>query len=668
MRRTVASLSITAAVLLAAGAAILGTGIGPASAFTPGEGTGKSWCATYGGTALGSYRDVYACRPDRKTAGRTPFDTVDGFQPTELANRFLYTATGHTLFDNDVAGDFVARASSMFGIPSVAATASSALPGAGDIVSMWGGRSKQKETGDRTQVAIVTAVASTTWGWTITTLNQSDPSDTRGADGFNSITVSANRKTWNAEDGFYSDFAWLRLGPAGGGGTPAPAPTPSPTSTSTGSSRWQADQAPSAGGAQVGQLQAVACAAAASCTAVGTSDNSALLVTRSGSTWTPVKVPLPASTADGSGLTAVTCPSASQCVAAGSYRGSGLEQGLLLAGYGRNWTATTAPLPAGGAAKPDAVMTSVACATGSSCVAVGQYVAGKSDQGLLVTGYGSAWSPQQAPLPLDAGAQPAAQLGSVSCSSATACTAVGSYVDKLGNRQGLLVTLRGGRWTAARSPLPADATVPGAELSAVECPRLTECVAVGTYSAGSAGLIVTGTGTTWTAAAAQLPPGAGPAPAASFPDIACSGATCVAVGSYTDATGNRQGMLVSVRGTITAQTAPLPTGSAPAQGIPGAELTSVACPTPAGCVAVGVYTDTTGEARLMLVTGAASAWKASEAPVPANARIVGSQAQGVLAPPAFAFVSCADASACVAVGSYPARKLGIAGLIVTGQV
>jgi hypothetical protein len=656
-RRSVASLSIAAAVLLAAGAAILGTGIGPASAFTPGEGTGKKWCASYGGTALGSYHAVYACRPDRKTAGKTPFDTVAGFQPTELVNRFLYTVDGHTLFDNDVAGDFVALASSKFGIPSSTAGASAALPGAGDIVSMWGGLSKQKKNGDRTQVAIVTAVARAASGWTITTLNQSDPSDTDGADGFNTIIVSANRKTWSAEHGFYSDFAWLRLASAGGGGAPAPA----------GGSAWQAAQAPAPGGPQAGQLEAVACATAVDCAAVGTSDGLAMLVTRSGSTWAPVKVPLPASSANGSSLSAVTCPSASQCIAGGSYHGSGLQQGLLLAGHGRTWTATTAPLPAGAAADPDALITSVTCATGSSCIAVGQYAAGKSDEALLITGYGSAWSPRRAPLPPDADAHPAAQLVSVSCTSATACTAVGSYVDKLGNRQGLLVTLADGHWAAARSPLPAGATVAGAELSAVECLRPAGCVAVGTYLAGSAGLIVAGSGTTWTAARAPLPAGAAPAPAASFHDIACSGATCVAVGSYTDASGNRRAMLVSLRGATSAQTAPLPVGFAPAQGSPGAELTSVACPTAAECVAVGVYTDTSGEARLMLVTGAGTAWKATRAPVPANARTVGSQAQGPLAPPALAFVTCPNTSECVAVGSYPARTLAIAGLIATGR-
>src|SRR5580658_1085995 len=118
-----------------------------APAFTRGEGTGKTWCQTYGGTSLGSYRDVYACKAGRKTSGKTPFDSYAGFQPTELANRFLYAVTGHTLFDNDVAGNFVALASASFALPESAAGPRGGLPVPGDIISMWGGRSQQRENG-----------------------------------------------------------------------------------------------------------------------------------------------------------------------------------------------------------------------------------------------------------------------------------------------------------------------------------------------------------------------------------------------------------------------------------------------------------------------------------------------------------------------------------------
>jgi len=655
-RRHIASLSVVLGVAVAAGTALVLTGIGPAGAFTPGEGTGKAWCASYGGTSLGSYRDVYACRPRRKTAGKTPFDSYAGFQPTELANRFLYAVTGHTLFDNDVAGNFVALASASFAIPDLASGTAGGLPAAGDIISMWGGRSRQLMNGDRTQVAVVTAVRPSAAGWTITTLNQGDPSDTASALGFNTITVSRNRKTWSALDGFYADFAWLRLTRTGGGGA---APPPA--------AGWHAAQAPGSSAAPGGPLTAVACATATSCAAVGTSDGSAVLAARTGTSWAPVAVPRPASATTAASLTAVTCPAAAACLAAGSYRSAGRQQGLLVFGHGSAWTATTAPLPGNAATSPQARVSAVACSSASACVGVGQYATSTSRAALLVSGHGSAWSGQAAPLPADASSRPAAQLVSVACPSATACTAVGSYTDRLGNRQGMLVTLRGTSWGAVRAPLPADASVPGAALSAVACASTTSCTAVGSYSAGARAFAVSGTRATWTAVRVPLPAGAAASPAPTFRSIACPAVTCVAVGGYTDSAGGSQGLVMTGHGAVfTAARAALPAGAAAAQGSPGAQLASVACPAAASCVAVGVYTDTAGEAQILLLSLAGSSWSAIRAPAPADARTVGSQAQGALAPPALSSVACAGAPHCVAVGSYPARKLGIAGLIVTG--
>jgi hypothetical protein len=654
-RRRIASLSIAVGLALTAGTAILLTGIGPAGAFTPGEGTGSGWCARYAGTSLGSYHDVYACKPDSKTAGKTPFDSYAGFQPTELANRYLYAVTGHTLFDNDVAGNFVALASASFALAQATSGASAGLPAAGDIISMWGGRSKQRENGDHTQVAIVTAVSAGTAGWIITTLNQGDPSDTDGRRGFDTIAVSRNRKTWSALNGFYADFGWLRLGHA----KPAPAPPPA---------TWQAVQAPGNGSAPGRSLTAVACATTASCAAVGTASGSAVLIARTGPVWTPVTVPTPASATTATSLTAVTCPAATTCLAAGSYRSAGRQQGLLVSGHGSMWTATTAPLPGNAAASPQARITAVACASGSSCVAVGQYATGTSRAALLVAGHGSAWSAGPAPLPADASSRPAAGLVSVACPSATVCTAVGSYVDKLGNRQGLLTVLHGTSWSAVRAPLPAGASVPGAVLSAVACPTVTRCVAIGSYSAASRGFAVSGAGTSWAAARTPQPAGAAASPAVTFRAIACPAGACVAVGSYLDSAGSRHGLVVTGQGSaFTAARAALPAGAAPAQGSPGAQLASVACPSAAACVAVGSYTDTAGEAQVLLLTLGGSTWTAMRAPNPADARTVGSQAQGTLAPPALSSVACPGAGQCVAVGSYPARKLGMTGLILTGR-
>jgi hypothetical protein len=665
-----------AAVTAAALAAVLPATAAVTSTFTPGEGTGAAWCPGYDGFNLGSYMDVYACTAKTKNAGKTPFDSYGGFQCTELANRYFYSVTGRTLFDNEEGGNFVALAAAAYSIADAQSGSPGILPAAGDIISMWGGRSGQKQNGSRTLVAIVTEVKATSSGWTITTLNQGDHSDTDGRRGFNTITVSAGGTSWSTEDGFYATFDWLKLadpsGGNGGGGNGGTSGTGGGTGTGagTGSASWTATQAPLTGSALTGQLLAVACSSAADCTAVGVSGTLAMLVYRSAGTWKPAAVPLPSSSATDARLTAVACPSGSACLAAGQYRSSGRLQGMLLSGHGSAWTATMAPLPAKAAAEPDVSLAAVACTSASSCVAVGQYTGSSgSSYGLLVIGHGSSWTARQAPLPPDAAAHPHAQLASISC-LASGCVAVGNYTDDAGNEQGLVVTGSGSSWIGTRAALPASAVTPGAVLSAVTCPATGDCVAVGSFSANQQGMVLTGWGTSWQATSTPLPAGAAADPAATFHQIFCSGTTaCLAVGSYAAGTGGNHGLLLSGHGsTWTAASARLPSGAAADQGTPGASVISVACATASICVAAGHYTDTAGDARVLLLSWHGASFGATRAPLPANDRTVGSQAQGALGPPLLAAVTCPSAVTCIAVGTYPARTPGMEGLVETGQV
>ena len=71
------------------------------------------------------------------------------------------------------------------------------------------------------------------------------------------------------------------------------------------------------------------------------------------------------------------------------------------------------------------------------------------------------------------------------------------YTDSSGNGQGLLVTGSGTSWTAAEAPLPANAAAdPVAGLTSVACPSASSCVTAGTYygSGNHQGLLVTGSG------------------------------------------------------------------------------------------------------------------------------------------------------------------------------
>ena len=379
--------------------------------------------------------------------------------------------------------------------------------------------------------------------------------------------------------------------------------------------------------------------------------------------WTAGQIPLPANAAadPNVGLGTVACASASSCVATDSYTdSSGGEQGLLVTGSGTSWAATEAPLPANAAANPNVVLGSAACPSASSCVVPGEYSDSSGfEHGLVLTGSGTSWTATEVLLPANAD-DAVISLASVACPSASSCVAAGSYTDPSGNGQMLLVTGSGTSWTATEVPLPANAAPePDFNLASVACPSASSCVAADSYtdsSGGQQGLLVTGSGTSWTAAEASLPANAAASPDVNLNSVACpSASSCVAVGDYNDSSGNMQGLLVTGSGTSwTATEAPVP-----ANADPGVALNSVACPSVSSCVAVGGYGYASGDGHALLLTGSGTSWTASEVPAPANAD---AEYAGTLTS-----VACASASSCVTAGQYIDSSGMAEALIVTGS-
>ncbi len=368
-------------------------------------------------------------------------------------------------------------------------------------------------------------------------------------------------------------------------------------------------------------FQSVACTSMSSCLAVGTYQDSSgnyqgLLETFSGTTWTATEAPLPANAASACSqgcrtqLTSVTCTSATSCVAVGSYEvpgqssgGLALFDGLVETLSGTTWTATEAPLPAGAASNQTAfVLWSVACVSASSCLAVGQYQdSSGNQQGLVETLSGTTWTATEAALPAGAAASQTADLVSVVCPSTSSCVAVGFYADSSGSSQGLLETLSGTTWTATEAPVTTAHSQ--ADLVSVACASASSCAAAGEYrdsSGNRQGLLDTLSGTTWTATEAPVPAGAFVDPNANLVSVACPSATsCVAVGAYTSSSGGAEGLLETLSGTTwTATEAPLPPGASQTAG-----PVSVACPSVSSCVAVGYYTDSSGNIEGLLLTG-----------------------------------------------------------------
>lgn len=363
--------------------------------------------------------------------------------------------------------------------------------------------------------------------------------------------------------------------------------------------------------------------------------------------WTDIVVPLPAG-ADRTfaQLDSATCPTTTACTAVGSYTGSAGYQGLLLTGSGSAWTATQAPLPAGAAADPFVTITSVSCFSASVCAAIGTYVDSAGDtQALLLSGSGSAWTAAEAPLPAGL-ASGSVQLSGVACASVSTCVAVGAWSSS-GKTGPVLITGFGTAWTAFKKRLPSPTY--GGVLASVTCSGPSKCTAVGTLTAPDdfpEGLILTGFGSSWVLTLAPEPGGA--SQVSSLGPVQCpSSSHCVVAGAYGSGISGSfaNGLLLAGRGRTWSATeaSPLPDSTVP----PGTQLDALACRTAAACVVVGDYWVNNGvyETRNgLIVTGSGSTWAATPAPLPGNA----SQNADVF----LNGVACAFARSCVIADSY----------------
>ena len=390
--------------------------------------------------------------------------------------------------------------------------------------------------------------------------------------------------------------------------------------------------------------------------------NASMLLTRLGGSWTTSLVPLPAGvSAVWTEAESVSCGSPSYCVAVGRYYTPNTDTygALLLTWMGGSWQATQAPLP-GNAEDPSyANLKSVSCPSASYCVAVGYYTDTSGlGEGLLLTWLGGSWSAAEAPLPgnvvgpgidLDHGGADA-----VSCASSTSCAAVGYYMDTSRVSQGLLLTMLKGSWTAAEAALPGNAAGnPYVQLTELSCDSAAACVAEGTYqdaSNRSDTLLLTWSGGSWESAQTPLPADASSDSSVTITGLSCASASlCFAAGSYTDTSGSGGGLLLTwTNGSWSVAKIPVPNDASTPQT---AGLEGISCPSSVFCVAVGSYevakSGYTGTwAQGLLLTWLNGSWKAETSPQPENA----------VSPPhgntQVDAVSCVSSVSCTAGGFY----------------
>lgn len=372
-----------------------------------------------------------------------------------------------------------------------------------------------------------------------------------------------------------------------------------------------------------------------------------------------VEIQLPAGAGIGlPTLLAVSCPVPGRCTAGGTYRDSlGQYRAMAVAQAGGGWQqATRLALPADAAPQPIGSIHALACARTGPCAGLGGYrPANDRDAAFSVSGRNGTWSPAVVvSLPPDAAASTDGTLLGVACAGPGSCTAVGSYVDQAGHRQGLIATESHGQWAQAKSvaaPLGAGAD-PQFSLNSVACAGTGFCVVVGTY-VDSSGVRQTASTTEvfghWgRPQGTMLPANAGVTPFAELTSVTCTGpAWCAAVGNYKDNLGNFESMaLTGFFGRWSQATEiSLPLD---ATANPFASLNGISCVGIGLCLAVGEYETAGPDQVAMAVATTAGHWqRAAAVQVPANAAAGINQGAELWA------VACPWIFSCTAVGDYP---------------
>ncbi len=395
---------------------------------------------------------------------------------------------------------------------------------------------------------------------------------------------------------------------------------------------WAVQPVPNPTGATGTYLSEVSCASSAACSAVGYYYTSAGQSLTLAEAWNGTKWKLqPSANPTGATFTylsGVSCLTASACTAAGYYfNGSGGPFALVEVWNGNTWAVQSVPNPDGATGS---YLVGVSCTSGSACSAVGYYFNSSGQIVTLAEGWnGTKW--KMRPTPNPAGAV-SSELAGVSCTSGSSCSAVGYYSNNSGQEFALAEAWNGTTWATQTVPDPAGAN--DVALSGVAC--TSDCIAVGYYFSSSQTLAVADlwNGSTWSTQTVPDPTGA---TASDLPAVSCtSSAACTAVGSYFDSSGGSLPFAEVWGGTTWAtQAVPSPPGAIYSQ------LSGVSCTTSAACTAVGSYYNSSDETLPLAEEWNGTAWAIQPVPSPAGA--VYSQLSGL---------SCISIAACTAVGYY----------------
>ena len=368
----------------------------------------------------------------------------------------------------------------------------------------------------------------------------------------------------------------------------------------------QSSQRPSSGTSLESELYGVSCSSASACTAVGDDENSAdtsvsLAERWNGTAWAVQSTPTPTGS-QATYFDAVSCFSASACTAVGNYVSSaGISVSLAERWNGTSWSVQSTPNPSGATGS---FLEGVSCTSASACTAVGYYLTSGTFQTLAENWNGTAWSIQSTPTP---SGSIGGFLNGVSCTSASACTATGFYETSTSELT-LAEGWNGTAWAIQSTPAPTGATA--AELYGVSCTSTSACTAVGNYVT-SAGATVTlaerWNGTAWSVQSTLTPSGA---IAGYLNGISCTSASvCTGVGWYETSPGAYETLAENWNGTAwSVQSTPNPSGAS------ASYLLGVSCTATPSCTAAGYALNSTYTALAEGWNG--TAWSIQSTPTP----------------------------------------------------
>jgi hypothetical protein len=345
------------------------------------------------------------------------------------------------------------------------------------------------------------------------------------------------------------------------------------------------------------ELNSISCVSATFCMAVGSgmlmgNPTEPLAEEWNGLTWTVVSTPQPPDYTEVP-LESVSCSSATFCVAVG-YATSGSEPNIGLPFVeqwnGISWTEAvenTSLLPPGGI---DGRLYGVDCASASFCMATGAFVTtAQVPTALAVTWNGANWVTSPAQTNFGAGQT----LSSVSCVSATTCTAVGNWT---GNPGGPFAEqFNNGTWTITLSGINGAQSASDGVLTSVSCPAAGGCMAVG-YTATSGLKVAYGqwwNGSSW---ASVNTTGLTANQNSLFSSVSCTpGNGCTATGQISSGAAQLNLAASWTGKSFVEATTPNPNNGS--QNIPG----GISCLTNVSCIIAG-YSGTSPQ-QTMVLTG-----------------------------------------------------------------